>query len=146
MPGTGSPNRLLYSLITGVWARTHADATPTPSPNSGLEDLQLLLNPGFESGNVSWVRNRRRYRQLNRSPGAHRFMESLAGRIRNDAHGLVLSDDYDPGRRRFGDAQLLCAEVDTAETTTTTQFDRVADSNSQYVEHGTGKRWPRTRT
>jgi len=40
--GTGSPNRLLYSLLTG--------APPPPPPGS-----ELLLNKGFESGNVTWV-------------------------------------------------------------------------------------------
>jgi subtilisin family serine protease len=39
-PGSGSPNRLLYSLL---------DAPPPPSSS------QLLANPGFESGNVSWI-------------------------------------------------------------------------------------------
>src|SRR6185436_13247489 len=37
-PGTGSPNRLLYSIF---------GAPPPPPPPGG----QLLLNPGFESGN-----------------------------------------------------------------------------------------------
>ncbi len=41
-PGTGSPNRLLYSLLGGA---------PPPPPSGS----QLLLNPGFESGNVSWT-------------------------------------------------------------------------------------------
>jgi len=41
--GTGSPNRLLHSLLDG-------GSTPPPPPPSG----NLLLNPGFESGNVSW--------------------------------------------------------------------------------------------
>ncbi len=40
--GTGSPNRLLYSLLTG--------APPPPPPGA-----ELLLNRGFESGNVTWV-------------------------------------------------------------------------------------------
>jgi subtilisin family serine protease len=43
-PGTGSPNRLLYSLF--------GSAPPPPPPPSGS---QLLLNPGFESGNVNWT-------------------------------------------------------------------------------------------
>ncbi len=42
--GTGSPNRLLYSLL--------GTAPPPPPPPSGS---QLLLNPGFESGAVSWT-------------------------------------------------------------------------------------------
>jgi subtilisin family serine protease len=41
--GTGSPNRLLFSLLTGA---------PPPPPPPGSE---LLLNRGFESGNVTWV-------------------------------------------------------------------------------------------
>src|SRR5829696_2638872 len=40
--GTGSPNRLLFSLLTG--------APPPPPPGS-----ELLLNRGFESGAVNWV-------------------------------------------------------------------------------------------
>jgi subtilisin family serine protease len=42
--GTGSPNRLLFSLLTG--------APPPPPPPPGSE---LLLNRGFESGGVNWV-------------------------------------------------------------------------------------------
>jgi hypothetical protein len=55
-PGTGSPNRLLYSLLTGGPGPTPTP-TPNPSPTSTppLGGSQLLLNPGFESGNVSWV-------------------------------------------------------------------------------------------
>src|SRR5689334_25047083 len=40
--GTGSPNRLLYSLLGG--------APPPPPPGT-----ELLLNRGFESGNVNWT-------------------------------------------------------------------------------------------
>ena len=42
----GSPNRLLYSLFGG---------TPPPPPPPPPPGGQLLLNPGFESGNVSWT-------------------------------------------------------------------------------------------
>ena len=42
-PGTGSPNRLLYSLLTG--------GGTTPPPTGG----NLLANPGFESGATSWT-------------------------------------------------------------------------------------------
>lgn len=54
-PGTGSPNRLLYSLLTGAPPPTPTptpNPSPTPTPPPGA---QLLLNPGFESGNVNWV-------------------------------------------------------------------------------------------
>ena len=42
--GTGSPNRLLHSLLGG------GSTPPPPPPPSG----NLLLNPGFESGATSW--------------------------------------------------------------------------------------------
>ena len=45
--GTGSPNRLLFSLLTGA-----PPPTPTPTPPPGSE---LFVNKGFESGNVTWV-------------------------------------------------------------------------------------------
>ena len=41
--GTGSPNRLLFSLLTG--GQPTPPPTPTPYP-----DAELLLNRGFESG------------------------------------------------------------------------------------------------
>jgi subtilisin family serine protease len=47
--GTGSPNRLLFSLLTGAPPPT---PTPTPTPVPGAE---LLLNRGFESGAVNWT-------------------------------------------------------------------------------------------
>ncbi|HKG79882.1 MAG TPA: S8 family peptidase, partial [Pyrinomonadaceae bacterium] len=45
--GSGSPNRLLFSLLTGA-----PPPTPTPTPVPGAE---LLLNRGFESGSVNWT-------------------------------------------------------------------------------------------
>ncbi len=47
--GTGSPNRLLFSLLTSGPPPT---PTPTPTPVPGAE---LLLNRGFESGAVNWT-------------------------------------------------------------------------------------------
>ena len=43
--GSGSPNRLLYSLL----------GTSTPPPPPPPTGSQLLLNPGFESGPVNWT-------------------------------------------------------------------------------------------
>lgn len=45
--GSGSPNRLLFSQLGAA-----PPPTPTPTPVPGTE---LLLNRGFESGNVTWV-------------------------------------------------------------------------------------------
>ncbi|GGR70497.1 hypothetical protein GCM10010197_42440 [Nocardioides luteus] len=44
-PGSGSPNRLLYSLWSGG-----TDPDPTDPPTTG----NLLVNPGFESGATGW--------------------------------------------------------------------------------------------
>jgi subtilisin family serine protease len=46
--GTGSPNRLLFSLLTG-------GPTPTPTPTPIPGGTELLLNRGFESGAVNWT-------------------------------------------------------------------------------------------
>jgi aqualysin 1 len=55
-PGTGSPNRLLYSLLTGGPPPTPTPTpSPSPTPTPPPGGSQLLLNPGFESGNVNWV-------------------------------------------------------------------------------------------
>src|SRR6185369_17680032 len=46
--GTGSPNRLLFSLLTGA-------PPPTPTPTPPPTGTELFANKGFESGNVTWV-------------------------------------------------------------------------------------------
>ncbi len=51
-PGTGSPNRLLYSIFGGGPGPT---PTPTPTPTPPPGGSQLLVNPGFESGSAAWV-------------------------------------------------------------------------------------------
>ena len=48
--GTGSPNRLLFSLLTGA-----PPPTPTPTPTPPPGGTELLLNRGFESGAVNWT-------------------------------------------------------------------------------------------
>ncbi|HEX5703349.1 MAG TPA: S8 family serine peptidase [Pyrinomonadaceae bacterium] len=52
-PGTGSPNRLLYSIFGGAPPPPPPTPTPTPTPPPG--GSQLLVNPGFESGSAAWV-------------------------------------------------------------------------------------------
>src|SRR5688500_3611969 len=48
--GTGSPNRLLFSLLTAG-----PTPTPTPTPTPPPTGAELLLNRGFESGGVNWT-------------------------------------------------------------------------------------------
>lgn len=114
--GTGSPNRLLFSLLTGG-----PTPTPTPTPVPGAE---LLLNRGFESGNVSWTatagvinnstqqtpRTGAWYAWLNGYGVTH--TDSLFQQITvpSSATSVTLS---------------FWIKISTAETTTTTAFDRL---------------------
>ncbi|HYN90216.1 MAG TPA: S8 family peptidase [Ardenticatenaceae bacterium] len=51
--GTGSPNRLLYTVLTSTPAPT---STPVPTGTPTPPSSNLLVNPGFESGrNVGWT-------------------------------------------------------------------------------------------
>jgi subtilisin family serine protease len=108
-PGTGSPNRLLYSLLTG------GGTTPPPSGN-------LLANPGFESGAVSW--------------------SATSGVITNDPNAPARSGSWKAWFNGYGTTTTdtlsqnvtipaassatlsLHLYVSSAETTSTTAYDR----------------------
>ena len=116
--GTGSPNRLLFSLLTG--------APPPPPPGS-----ELFLNPGFESGNVTWVatsgvitnttqntpRSGAWYAWLNGYGVSHTDTLYQQITVPSTANTVTLS---------------FWLKITTAETTTTTAFDtlRVQVRNS----------------
>ncbi len=51
-PGTGSPNRLLYSLFGSSPTPTPTPVPPTPTPVPGGEKI---VNGGFENGTSPWV-------------------------------------------------------------------------------------------
>ena len=53
-PGTGSPNRLLYSLL-GAAPTPNPTPTPTPTPTPPPTGSNVLANPGFESGRTAWT-------------------------------------------------------------------------------------------
>lgn len=54
-PGTGSPNRLLYSIFG---SSPPPSPTPTPSPSpSPSPGVELLVNGGFEGSSSPWVRS-----------------------------------------------------------------------------------------
>jgi len=116
-PGTGSPNRLLYSLLTGT-----APPPPPPPPPAGS---QLLANPGFESGNVSWT--------------------TTAGVISNSTSKPAYAGSWYAWLCGYGSAHTDSAyqqisipstvtsatlsfylRIDSAETTTTTQYDKLS--------------------
>ena len=114
--GTGSPNRLLYSLLTGA-----PPPTPTPTPPPG--GSQLLLNPGFESGNVSWVTTSGVITNSGRPPRTGTWFAWL------DGYGTTHTDScYQqitiPSTATSATLSFW-VRIDTAETTTTTVFDRL---------------------
>ena len=117
-PGTGSPNRLLFSLLTSAPPPT---PTPTPTPVPGGE---LLLNRGFESGSVNWTatagvinnstqqtpRTGAWYAWLNGYGVTHTDSLFQTVTIPATANSVTLS---------------FWLKISSAETTTTTQFDRL---------------------
>jgi subtilisin family serine protease len=117
-PGTGSPNRLLYSLLTGSPPPT---PTPTPTPTPGP---QLFLNPGFESGNVNWVATagviNNSTQQTPRTGAWYAWL---------DGYGTTHTDSLYQQIAVPASASTVTLsfwiKITTAETTTTTAFDRL---------------------
>ena len=119
-PGTGSPNRMLYSLLTG--------GGTTPPPTGG----NLLANPGFESGAVSW--------------------SATSGVITNDPNAPARTGSWKAWLNGYGTTTTDTASqnvtipaassatlsfhlyITSAETTTTTAYDRL---QVQVVSGGT---------
>ncbi|MCA1577461.1 MAG: S8 family peptidase [Acidobacteria bacterium] len=114
--GTGSPNRLLFSLLT-------AGPTPTPTPTP-VPGAELLLNRGFESGAVNWTattgvitnttqqtpRTGAWYAWLNGYGVTHTDSLFQQITIPSTANSATLS---------------FWLKISSAETTTTTVFDRL---------------------
>ena len=107
--GTGSPNRLLFSLLGG--------APPPPPPGT-----ELLLNRGFESGSVNWTATAGVItNSTGQTPRSGSFYAWL------DGYGTTHTDSL------FQDVALPASatsvtltfwlKINTAETTTTTAFD-----------------------
>ncbi len=121
--GTGSPNRLLFSLLGGA-----PPPTPTPTPVPGAE---LLLNRGFESGNVTWVATAGVVtNSTGQTPRTGAWYAWL------DGYGTTHTDTlYQQVTVPSGVSSVTLSfwlKINTAETTTTTAFDtlRVQVRNS----------------
>jgi subtilisin family serine protease len=118
-PGTGSPNRLLFSLLTGAPPPT---PTPTPTPVPGAE---LLLNRGFESGAVNWTATAGVItNSTGQTPRTGAFYAWL------DGYGTTHTDSLFqqitiPAIERNTVTLSFWLKITTAETTTTTAFDRL---------------------
>lgn len=117
-PGTGSPNRLLYSLL---------GATPPPPPSGNL-----LANPGFESGAVSWSATSG---VITNSTGAPARTGSWKAWL--DGYGTTHTDTLSQTVAIPAAASATLSfhlYVTSAETTTTTAYDKLT---VQVVDGGT---------
>jgi len=115
-PGTGSPNRLLFSLLTSAPPPT---PTPTPTPVPGAE---LLLNRGFESGAVNWTATAGVItNSTGQTPRTGSFYAWL------DGYGTTHTDSLFQQIAVPSSATTVTLsfwlKINTAETTTTTPFD-----------------------
>src|SRR5689334_3305990 len=113
-PGTGSPNRLLFSLLTGA-----PPPTPTPTPTPGAE---LLLNRGFESGAVNWTATAGVItNSTGQTPRSGSFYAWL------DGYGTTHTDSLFQQIAVPSSATTVTLsfwlKINTAETTTVTPFD-----------------------
>ena len=107
--GTGSPNRLLYSIF---------GAPPPPPPSS----TQLLANPGFESGAVSWTQTAG---VIDSSTGEAPHSGSWKAWL--DGYGTTHTDtlyqDVTISSTVTSATLSFWLHIDTAETTTATAYD-----------------------
>src|SRR5829696_3295437 len=121
--GSGSPNRLLFSLLTGA-----PPPTPTPTPVPGAE---LLLNRGFESGNVTWTATAGVINNsTQRTPRTGSWYAWLDGY--GTTHTDSLFQQITIPSTATSATLSFWLKITTAETTTTTAFDtlRVQIRNS----------------
>ncbi len=115
--GTGSPNRLLFSLLTGA-----PPPTPTPTPPPG--GAELLLNRGFESGAVNWTATSGVItNSTGQTPRTGSFYAWL------DGYGVTHTDSLFQQITVPSTANSVTLsfwlKITSAETTTTTAFDRL---------------------
>jgi hypothetical protein len=108
--GTGSPNRLLYSLITSA----------PPSTTS-----QLLANPGFESGNVSWTVTSgvitNSTSEAARSGTWYAWLDGYGS-----AHTDTMYQQVTISSTATAATLQFYLHIDTAETTTTSAYDKIS--------------------
>ena len=116
--GTGSPNRLLFSLLGGAPPPT---PTPTPTPVPGAE---LLLNRGFESGAVNWVATAGVItNSTGQTPRTGAWYAWLDGY--GTTHTDTLYQQINVPAAVNSVTLTFWLKITTAETTTTTAFDRL---------------------
>ncbi len=107
--GTGSPNRLLYSLLGGG---------STPPPPSG----NLLGNPGFESGNTVWSASSGVITSSTSRPARTGSWKAWLDGY-GSSHTDTLSQSATIPSTVTGATLSFWIRVDSAETTTSTAYD-----------------------
>jgi subtilisin family serine protease len=117
--GSGSPNRLLFSLLG---AAPQPTPTPTPTPLPG--GSQLLLNPGFESGGVNWTATagviNNSTQQTPRTGAWYAWLNGYG-----TTHTDSLFQQITVPSTATSAMLSFWLNITTAETTTTTAFDRL---------------------
>jgi hypothetical protein len=122
-PGTGSPNRLLYSIFSGGPPPPSPTPTPTPSPSPSPGGSQLLLNPGFESGNVNWVTTAGVISNSGRPPHGGSWFAWLNGY--GQTHTDTCYQQITIPASATSATLSFYLRIDSAETTTTVAYDRL---------------------
>ncbi|HEU4511830.1 MAG TPA: S8 family serine peptidase [Nocardioidaceae bacterium] len=107
--GTGSPNRLLYSLL---------DGGSTPPPPSG----NLLGNPGFESGNTVWAATSGVVTSSTGRPARSGSWKAWLDGY-GSSHTDTLSQSASIPSTVTGATLSFWIRIDSAETTTSTAYD-----------------------
>ncbi|HEX8722098.1 MAG TPA: S8 family peptidase [Pyrinomonadaceae bacterium] len=130
--GTGSPNRLLYSLFDAPAPTPTPTPAPTPAPAS-----QLLLNPGFESGNVNWVADSGVITNATGNIPASGFWYAWLNGYGSANTDFVYQQVTIPANATSATLSFYL-KVDTSETSSTTAYDTltltVRDSNNAVLK------------
>ena len=136
--GTGSPNRLLYSLFSAAAPAPTPTPTPAPTPAPTLApSSQLFANPGFESGGANWVADASVItNSTGNTPFAGLWYAWLNGYGSSNTDYLyqqvAIPSNATSARLTF------YLKVDTAETTTSTAYDKltvtIRDSNNNVLK------------
>jgi subtilisin family serine protease len=111
-PGTGSPNRLLYSLLT------------SDGGGGGGTVSQLFANPGFESGNVGWTADSGVITNSTSRPARTGTWYAWLNGYGASNTDFLYQQITIPSNATAATLNFYL-RIDTAETTTTTAYDRL---------------------
>ncbi len=123
--GSGSPNRLLYSLLTGAPPPTPTPsptATPTPSP-SPTPVTNLIVNGGFEGSASPWVGSGNGYFYIANGVSPHGGTGYIYFGVNNRATGQSYQTVTIPSNATG--TLNFWLNVTSSETTTTTAYDKL---------------------